>query len=65
MRASEPVAMMMFFASSVCTPASRLHFDLAAALERGVALDPLHLVLLHQELDALGSAWRRSRSCGR
>ena len=45
---------MMFFASSVCTPASDLHLHLAAALQRGEARDALHLGALQQELDAFG-----------
>jgi hypothetical protein len=53
MRASEPVATMMFFASSVCVPVG-LHLHLAAALERGVARDALHLGALEQHLDAFG-----------
>ena len=35
------------------------------ALQRGVALDPLHLVLLQQELDALGVLGDDARSCAR
>ena len=45
---------MMFFASSVWAPESDLHLYLAAALQRGVAGDALHLGALEQHLDALG-----------
>ena len=44
----------MFLASRICLPASRGDFDLAGAGQAAVALDHVDLVLLHQELDALG-----------
>ena len=53
MRASEPVAIMMFAAqSSGCPCRSRL--DLASAQQTAVSLDDVNLVLPHQELDAFG-----------
>ena len=51
---SEPVAMMMFLASSVCSPPLPVISDLAAAQEAPGALHIGNLVLLEQELDALG-----------
>ena len=45
---------MMFFVSSGLVLPFASDFDAALALERGEALDPLDLVLAHQELDALG-----------
>ena len=58
MRASEPVARMMFLVSSVWVPVSDFTSTCRAVArarqDRAVALDPVDLVLLHQELDALG-----------
>ena len=45
---------MMFFASTICLPPVRGDFDLAGPGQPAVALDDVDLVLLHQELDALG-----------
>ena len=54
MRASEPVATMMFFASRVCVPEAPRTSTLPPPLQRGVARDALHLGALEQHLDALG-----------
>ena len=54
MRASDPVATMMFFASSDLDAVAGLRPRPCPAPGARVALDPVHLVLLHQELDAFG-----------
>ena len=54
MRASEPVARIMFFASTVFLRAVLgRDLDLAAAFQLRPAFDDLYLVLPHQHLDAL------------
>ena len=53
LRGAEPVATMISFASSVCLSPST-DVDLAVARQPRGALDPVDLVLLEQELDALG-----------
>ena len=68
---SEPVAMTMFLASRVVSDAVRgRDLDLAGAGDAARALDPVDLVLLEQELDALGQGGRPLSSfcfiiCGR
>ena len=54
MRASEPVAIRMFFVSSVCVPLSVVTSTLPRPFDRPEARDPVDLVLLHQKLDAFG-----------
>ena len=53
LRGAEPVAMMISFASSVCVSPSTTS-TLPGAGESRRAFDPGDLVLLEQELDALG-----------
>ena len=56
LRGAEPVATMISFrARSVCVVTFE-HLDAAAAGQPRRAFDPVDLVLLEQELDALGQA---------
>ncbi len=57
----EPVAMTMFFARDGLAA----DLDAVGAVERGMALEPVDLVLLEQEFDAAGQPLDRLRLLGR
>ena len=61
---SEPVAMTMFFVSSVCVlPSAPFTSTLPGATMRPVPMKRVDLVLLEQELDALDVAVDPSSLC--